>query len=110
MIFPSDPSIIALLCLYFFVWVGTHNPINFQSIFNINKEIATNYWIIILFIYSGITSLLPVWFLLQPRDYINSHQLLVGLILLFAGIFIASPIVDAPMIRTFILKWCFKIA
>ena len=94
------PSIIALMCLYFFVWVGTIYPIDFQSIFQLDKETATNSWIIILFIYSGIVSLLPVWFLLQPRDYINSHQLLVGLGLLFTGIFIAAPIVDAPMLRT----------
>ena len=48
-----------------------------------------------------VASLLPVWTLLQPRDYINSHQLFVGLSLLFLGIFVAQPIVDAPAIRSF---------
>ena len=57
-------------------------------------------WFILLFIYSGIASLLPVWTLLQPRDYINSHQLFVGLGLLFLGIFVAHPTVDAPAIRS----------
>ena len=54
-----------------------------------------------MFIYCSIASLLPVWTLLQPRDYINSHQLFFGLALLLIGIFIAQPIVDAPAIRSF---------
>ena len=33
-------------------------------------------WIIILFIYAAIASMLPVWVLLQPRDFINGMQLL----------------------------------
>jgi carbon starvation protein len=58
-----------------------------------------NYWIVLLFIYSAIASLVPVWVLLQPRDYINSHQLFIGLILLFLGVIIAQPTVSAPAIR-----------
>ena len=42
---------------------------------------------------------MPVWFLLQPRDYINSHQLLVGLGLLYIGIFYVRPSIEAPAIR-----------
>ena len=93
------PSMVALLVLYFFIWVGTLYPIDFTS--SMNNQDAKNLWILILFIYSAIASLLPVWTLLQPRDYINSHQLFVGLTLLFLGIFVAQPIVDAPAIRSF---------
>lgn len=93
------PSLIALSILYFFIWVGTLYPIDFTS--SMNTQDAKNMWILILFIYSAIASLLPVWTLLQPRDYINSHQLFVGLSLLFLGIFVAQPIVDAPAIRSF---------
>ena len=93
------PSLIALSVLYFFIWVGTLYPIDFTS--SMNTQDAKNMWILILFIYSAIASLLPVWTLLQPRDYINSHQLFVGLSLLFLGIFVAQPIVDAPAIRSF---------
>ena len=74
-------SLIALSILYFFIWVGTLYPIDFTS--SMNTQDAKNMWILILFIYSAIASLLPVWTLLQPRDYINSHQLFVGLGLLF---------------------------
>ena len=92
-------SIIALVLLYFFIWVGTKVPISFESIGGISRIEASNLWIVLLFIYSGIASLLPVWFLLQPRDYINSHQLLVGLGLLYIGIFYVRPIIEAPAIR-----------
>ena len=93
------PSLIALVILYFFIWVGTLYPIDFTS--SMDSQDAKNMWIIILFIYSAIASLLPVWTLLQPRDYINSHQLFVGLGLLFLGILVAQPVVDAPAIRSF---------
>ena len=93
------PSIIALGVLYLFVWLGTHMPLSFSSL-GWEKDQQTSVWIIILFIYSGIASLLPVWLLLQPRDYINSHQLLVGLGLIFLGIAVANPIIEAPPIRT----------
>lgn len=91
-------SIISVALLYFFVWVGSNNPII------LSKTLSTvelkNVWIILLFIYSAIASLLPVWVLLQPRDYINSHQLFIGLGLLFLGVFVAQPMVTAPAIRS----------
>ncbi|MGM0835284.1 MAG: carbon starvation CstA family protein [Bacillota bacterium] len=54
-------------------------------------------WIIILLIYCYFASTLPVWKLLQPRDYINSHQLVVGLIMLYAGLVFLRPELTAPM-------------
>ena len=84
--------------LYIFVYLGTKFPLSFES-FGLDTTQQNNLWIILLFIYSAIASLLPVWFLLQPRDYINSHQLFVGLALLFLGLFVAHPVVDAPAFR-----------
>ena len=92
------PSLFALALLYFFVWVGTKAPIDLTTTMAVQD--VKNFWIIMLFIYSAIASLLPVWTLLQPRDFINSHQLFVGLGLLFLGIFISQPVVDAPAIRS----------
>ncbi|MDC3412725.1 carbon starvation protein A [Aquibacillus sp. 3ASR75-11] len=53
-------------------------------------------WIIILMIYVYIASTLPVWKLLQPRDYINSHQLVVGLAILYLGLLFSNPEITAP--------------
>ena len=90
------PSIIALLILYLFVYLGTIFQIDLKSFGFSNPQ---NAWIIFLFIYSGIASMLPVWILLQPRDYINSHQLFVGLGLIYASIFIFKPEITAPAIN-----------
>ncbi len=53
-------------------------------------------WIIVLMIYVYIASTLPVWKLLQPRDFINSHQLIVGLGILYLGLLFTNPEITAP--------------
>lgn len=53
----------------------------------VNPTIA---WTGILMVYCFFASVLPVWLLLQPRDFVNSHQLLVALLLLVVGIGIAG--------------------
>ncbi|TCT23615.1 carbon starvation protein [Melghiribacillus thermohalophilus] len=57
-------------------------------------------WIMILMVYVYIASTLPVWKLLQPRDYINSHQLVVGLFILYLGLLFTNPEVTAPVTNT----------
>ena len=93
------PSLVALGILYLCVWVGTLYPLDLVA-WGMSAASANKAWIVFLFVYSAVASLLPVWLLLQPRDLINSHQLLVGLGLLFLGLFIAQPEIDAPAIRT----------
>lgn len=48
------------------------------------------WWIWVLLAYGFIASVLPVWLLLQPRDYINSFQLYAALGLMFLGLVIAA--------------------
>ncbi|NIV43248.1 MAG: carbon starvation protein A [Candidatus Dadabacteria bacterium] len=86
------PSIIALISLYFMIWLGTSVPITIPAV--MGSQVVT--WILILMVYSFVASILPVWTLLQPRDYINSHQLIVGLGILILGLFIAHPEMQAP--------------
>lgn len=57
-------------------------------------------WIVILMIYVYIASVLPVWKLLQPRDFINSHQLVVGLGILYLGLLFVNPKITAPLSNT----------
>ena len=56
-------------------------------------------WILVLMSYVYVASTLEVWKLLQPRDYINSHQLLLGLGILYLGLFFSNPEVTAPAIN-----------
>jgi carbon starvation protein len=60
------------------------------------KEISVSTWVWILLIYSFVASVLPVWLLLQPRDYLNAHQLITGLSLLTLGLVVLRPEVVAP--------------
>ena len=89
------PTIIGTIILYAVIWVGDAVPVALPETFM--GLGAAPQWIIILFIYATIASLLPVWLLLQPRDYINGIQLIIGLALLFGAVFIANPEVVAPM-------------
>ncbi|MDF1662601.1 MAG: carbon starvation protein A [Planctomycetota bacterium] len=60
---------------------------------------AIKLWMYLLLSYSFVACCLPVWLLLQPRDYINSHQLMVGLGGLYLGLAILNPPVVAPAIE-----------
>ncbi|MBX2860327.1 MAG: carbon starvation protein A [Vampirovibrio sp.] len=96
------PSIIALLLLYAMIPVGLAFPISLSGFIGETGAIhlqTYGLWAIILLIYSGFASVLPVWLLLQPRDYINSHQLIVGLSLLLLGLVVLHPDMAAPMIN-----------
>jgi carbon starvation protein len=90
------PSIIALVLLYAAVFVGEAVPLSLAQIVGPENEGLS--WVVLLLIYSFIASVIPVWVLLQPRDYINSHQLFVGLFVMIAGIFVARPMIQAPAI------------
>jgi carbon starvation protein len=88
------PSLAALIALYVLIWVGNLVPIALpETVLGLPPAAV---WIIILFAYAGIASMLPVWILLQPRDYINSHQLFVGLGILYIGMLVGGHQVVAP--------------
>ena len=53
-------------------------------------------WIAILLGYAFLASVLPVWLLLQPRDYLNSFQLYGGMGLMFLGLIVGRPEIVAP--------------
>jgi len=92
-------SIIGVSILYFTIYLGTRWPVETAASWDGVLLGPNGNWIIILFIYAGIASMLPVWLLLQPRDYINGAQLVLGLLLLYSAVFITLPDVTAPMIN-----------
>jgi carbon starvation protein len=58
-----------------------------------------NVWIVILLLYSFVASVLPVWSLLQARDFLNSLLLYLGLALCYLGVFVWRPEFAAPAFR-----------
>ena len=85
---------IGVIVLYASIYVGSEMPLSLPSGLPGLGIPAT--WIIILFVYAAIASMLPVWMLLQPRDFINGMQLAVGLLLLYGAVLIFGPEITAP--------------
>jgi carbon starvation protein len=87
-------SVVGVAALYGSIIIGSGLPIELpDALFGLT---ANANWIIILFIYAAIASMLPVWVLLQPRDYINGMQLIVGLVLLYGAVLLSLPDISAP--------------
>jgi carbon starvation protein len=55
-------------------------------------------------IYGFAASVLPVWFLLAPRDYLSTFMKVGTIVLLAIGILIARPVVQAPALSHFAIS------
>ncbi len=60
-----------------------------------------NTWHIFVFIYIFIASVVPVWLLLQPRDYLNSYLLVAMIVAAVVGVFVANPGINLPAFTSF---------
>ncbi|MFC0118101.1 carbon starvation CstA family protein [Pseudoalteromonas xiamenensis] len=96
---PMMPLVaIGVAVLYATIYMGSSMPLALPSeMFGLSDKAN---WILILFVYAAVASLLPVWMLLQPRDFINGMQLLVGLVLLYGAVFVVMPDITAPAFNT----------
>jgi carbon starvation protein len=114
------PSLAALAVLYVLIWMGQYMPFQLPDVFGFTPSeaqlvaaegnLASAWdaaridgvragWVIVLFVYAFFASVLPVWVLLQPRDYVNSHQLFVALGIIFLGVIVVNPEVVAPAVN-----------
>jgi len=91
---PLTVGAVALSLL--FIWIGVRLPVTGVAGFSLNPE----RWTYALMLYAFVASILPVWLLLQPRDYVNSFQLYLGMALLFVGAVVGSPQMVAPAVNT----------
>ena len=91
------PSIIGIVVLYGLVFAGEYVPIALPD--QVAGLGAPAVWVLILFAYAGVASVLPVWLLLQPRDYINGLQLFIALGIVFLSVFLANPQIVAPAVN-----------
>ena len=66
-------------------------------------QLDTFSWDIILFAYIFIASTVPVWILLQPRDYLNSFFLYALMAGGLIGILFAAPTINIPAFNSFSL-------
>ncbi len=89
------PTAVALIVLYGSIWVGAERlPIDLSTIEGVGPAGTWNspvmIWTLILMIYCFAASVMPVNLLLQPRDYLNSQQLILAMGLMVAGMLVAG--------------------
>lgn len=89
------PSLLAVTAMYLSVIFG---DLGWLHTLNIKLASWTNFeWVVFLLLYSYAASVLPVWLLLQPRDYINSLQLVSALGLIVVGLAAAAVVGGMPL-------------
>ena len=79
-------TIIGVALLFVCIWIGMMYPLH----------LSFNAWITLEMIYIFAASVMPVWILLQPRDYLNSfllYALLAGSVI---GLFLSHPAIQMP--------------
>ena len=87
-------TLLSLGLIAVLLYLGDNLPVELpQTVMGLS---AFAFWFIILMIYALIASILPVWFLLQPRDYLSSWLLFLGLGLGYLGLVFAHPQLNAP--------------
>ncbi|MFC1477626.1 carbon starvation protein A [candidate division KSB1 bacterium] len=84
-------TVIGVVLLLFCVYLGTQLP----------GELSEKAWLILIALYVVVAATVPVWILLQPRDYLNSfllYMLMAGAII---GIFFANPAIQLEPVTSF---------
>lgn len=94
-------SLIFVPLVFFFVWLGTQIPLDLMAILGTTEAQTKLFWILILMVYCAAASTLPVWLMLQPRDYLNSYLLYGMLAFGLAGILAYRPTLQMPAFEGF---------
>jgi carbon starvation protein len=87
-------SLLAVMALFVCIWLGYQWPIAVSG--PVLGLEPTMFWFAVLMVYCLIASVLPVWFLLQPRDYLSTYTLFIGLVGGYLGLIWARPAISAP--------------
>ncbi|MEA4947926.1 MAG: carbon starvation protein A [Oscillospiraceae bacterium] len=81
-------TIVGIVGIVLIVWLGLKVGIN----------MSRTAWVVFIAVYITAASLLPVWILLQPRDYLSSFLLYGMMILAIFGICGAHPSLELPAV------------
>ena len=93
-----EATIFGVIMLIFVVVAGKHIPAShFASWFTFNHKTLT----ILLAVYGFLASVLPVWLLLSPRDYLSSIMKISVIAMLAIGLIIVAPEIKMPAFTAF---------
>ena len=92
-------SLIAVLTVILNIYIGFQIPLSLpeEGIMGFSPLI---FWFIILMIYAGIASILPVQILLQPRDYLSTYILFGSMALAILGLLWVGPELNTCLLYT----------
>lgn len=79
-------TVIGLAAMFGLIVIGDFSPI----------QASFEFWLVFAFVYSFIASVIPVWVLLQPRDYLSMYILVIGIALAFVSLLVMQPEVSGP--------------
>ncbi len=90
-------STVAVGILILNIYIGFKFPIPIEGeIFGLSPLI---FWFVVLMLYAGIASVLPVQILLQPRDYLSTYVLFGSMALGILGLLWVQPEIQTPAFR-----------
>ncbi len=93
-------TIAALVVLAALLWAGNAYPVELPF----PASTARQVWIGLIMLYGFCAAVLPVWLLLQPRDYIAYWLLAFGMVAGFFGLFVTHLPLKAPFLTGFTSK------
>ncbi|MDE2217152.1 MAG: carbon starvation protein A, partial [Planctomycetota bacterium] len=94
-----EVSIIGVTLLMLAVFFGSYIPGSIlEPYFNLDKNLL----VFLMALYGFIASILPVWMLLCPRDYLSTYMKIGTVILLAVGVIFLAPSIHMPAVTKFI--------
>jgi carbon starvation protein len=95
----SAASLFAVSLLFLLIYLGKLYPLALpETLLGMSPQ---TFWFFVLIVYSLFASTLPVWFLLQPRDYISTWILFMGLGIGYLALVVSHPALRAPPFVSF---------
>ena len=71
---------------------------------NVPVFVSTGTWHLVVFAYILVASVVPVWSLLQPRDYLNSYLLVFMILASVVGVLLTNPSINLPAFTSFYVE------
>ncbi|MEC7786374.1 MAG: carbon starvation protein A [Nitrospinota bacterium] len=91
-------SSIAVLAIILNIYIGFQIPVPLPEM-GVMGFSPLIFWFIVLMIYAGVASILPVQTLLQPRDYLSTYILIGSMALAILGLIWVGPELNTPPFR-----------
>lgn len=95
----GEVTVIGVVALIFAVFLGGYIPgSTLEPYFNLDKNIL----VLLMALYGFVASVLPVWMLLCPRDYLSTYMKIGTVLILAVGVIFLAPDLHMPAVTKFV--------